>query len=197
MKLTVLTGSPRKNGNTAALTEVFLEECARLGLETECIDLDGARIQPCKGCMVCQDVHDGLGCVQQDDLQQIFDRILLSDVLVFATPIYAWYCTAPMKAFMDRAIYAGNKNYGREKGPALLNGKLVATVVTCGYPVEKGADLWVDGLKRWCKHGKMRYLGEFCRRDMGRNAPFMDEEKELAVRDFAKAVVLSARMEEL
>ena len=57
MKLTVLTGSPRKNGNTAVLTEVFLEECARLGLETECIDLDGARIHPCKGCMVCQDVH--------------------------------------------------------------------------------------------------------------------------------------------
>lgn len=74
-------------------------------------------------------------------------------MIVLATPVYAFFCTAPMKALLDRAIYAGNKNYGRTKGAALLNGKRVASIVTCGYRPDRGADLWEEGLRRWCKHG--------------------------------------------
>lgn len=59
-------------------------------------------------------------------------------MIVLATPVYAFFCTAPMKALLDRAIYAGNKNYGRTKGAALLNGKRVASIVTCGYRPDRG-----------------------------------------------------------
>lgn len=68
-------------------------------------------------------------------------------MIVLATPVYAFFCTAPMKALLDRAIYAGNKNYGRTKGAALLNGKRVASIVTCGYRPDRGADLWEEGLR--------------------------------------------------
>lgn len=93
-----------------------------------------------------------------------------------------------MKALLDRAIYAGNKNYGREKGPALLKGLRVASIVTCGYRPEKGADLWEEGLRRFCRHSRAVYLGMLCRRDLGRSVPFLDQEKEQAAREFARMV---------
>lgn len=119
-------------------------------------------------------------------------------MIVLATPVYAFFCTAPMKALLDRAIYAGNKNYGRTKGAALLNGKRVASIVTCGYRPDRGADLWEEGpAPAGASTGRAEYLGMFCRRDLGKSVPFMDEEKESGVRDFAQAIYLSIRMEEV
>ena len=180
MKFTILMGSPRPQGNTAALLAPFLEECRFLGIQTQCIHLYDKKVGPCLGCMACQDVPDSLGCVQKDDFAQIFQEMEDCDVIVLATPVYAFFCTAPMKALLDRAIYAGNKNYGRTKGAALLTGKRVASIVTCGYRPDRG-----------------EYLGMFCRRDLGKSVPFMDEEKESGVRDFAQAIYLSIRMEEV
>lgn len=54
--------------------------------------------------------------------------------------------TAPFAAELDRLVYGMNKYYGREKGPSLWEGKPVALIATCGYPVEKGADLWEAGM---------------------------------------------------
>jgi len=197
MKFCVLMGSPRKNGNTAALLGPFLEECAAMGVETEMIWLYDKRIAPCLGCMACQDCLDGLGCVQGDDFGEVFQKTAGCDVIVLATPIYSFFCTAPMKALLDRAVYAGTKNYGREKGPKLLAGKRVVSVVTCGYPVEKGADLWEEGLKRFCRHGNLEYMGMFCRRDRGGREPFLTEDRAQAVRVFAQAIRIAVRAEEL
>lgn len=197
MKFTVLMGSPRPEGNTAALLRPFLDECGKMGAETQCFPLDGMALAPCRGCMACQEVQDGPGCAQKDDFQRVFQAMEDCDVVILATPIYSWYCTPPMKALMDRAIYAGNKYYGREKGPSLLEGKRVASVVTCGYRPQEGADLWEQGLRRWCAHGKMEYMGMLCRRDMGRQVPFLDDEKEQAARDFARAIGLAVKTEEL
>ena len=197
MKLCVLMGSPRREGNTAALLRPFLEECKTMGVDAETVWLCDRRISPCQGCKTCQDVLDGLGCIQEDDLQVVFQAMLDCDVIILATPIYAFFCTAPMKALLDRVIYAGVKNYGREKGPRLLEGKRLASIVTCGYPPEEGAGLWEEGLKRFCRHGGLEYMGLFCRRDWGGREPFMNGEREQAVRDFAQAIRLSIREAEL
>ena len=196
MRLCILMGSPRQDGNTAALLAPFLDECGSLGMETETVRLYDRQIGPCLGCKSCQDCLDGLGCVQKDDFEEIFQFMAGCDVIVLATPIYAFFCTAPMKALMDRAIYAGVKNYGRIKGSKLLEGKRAATLVTCGYSPEKGADLWEEGVKRWCRHGKLEYLGILCRRDRGGEEPFMNEEREQAARDFARAIWMTIRLED-
>ncbi len=193
MKFCVLMGSPRREGNTAALLRPFLEECGAMGIETEVIRLYDRAVNPCLGCMICQDCPDGPGCVQDDDFEEIFRAMAGSDVIILATPIYSFFCTAPMKALLDRAIYAGVKNYGAVKGPKLLEGKRMAAVATCGYPPEKGADLWEEGLKRFCRHGGLEYMGIFCRRDWGRRESFMNEEREQAVRDFAQAIRMSVQ----
>lgn len=197
MKFCILMGSPREEGNTAALLRPFLEECGAMGVETEMISLYDRAVNPCLGCMTCQDVPDRPGCVQDDGFEEIFRAMADSDVIVPATPIYAFFCTAPMKALLDRAIYAGTKNYGAVKGVKLLEGRRLAAIATCGYPPEKGADLWEEGLKRFCRHGGLEYMGIFCRRDRGKGEPFMNEERERAVRDFAQAIRMSVRGSEL
>lgn len=197
MKFCVLMGSPRESGNTAALLCPFLEECGAMGVETETIRLYDREVKPCLGCMACQDAAHGPGCVQDDGFEEIFRAMQDSDVIVLATPIYAFFCTAPMKALLDRAIYAGTKNYGAAKGVRLLAGKRLAAIATCGYPPERGADLWEEGLKRFCRHGGLEYMGIFCRRDRGKGEPFLNEEREQAVRDFAQAIRMSVRGWEL
>ena len=188
MKYTIFMGSPNHDGNTAALLRPFLDENQEMGIEQDVIWLYERDVKPCLGCKACQNVTDRLGCVQEDDFQMIFDSIQTSDVLVLATPIYSWYCTPPMKALMDRLIYAGCKYYGEKKQKSAYFMKQVATITTCGYSQDKGADLWEEGLRRWCKHGEMDYLGMYCRRDTGKKDEFMNERVEFDVRDFAHAL---------
>ena len=104
------------------------------------------------------------------------------DLLVLATPIYSWYCTPPMKALLDRLVYGMNKSYGDERGPSLWDGKTLA---------EKGCDLFEEGMRRYCKHSGLRYLGSHAERHLGYGTVFMDEEKELRTREFARELLKS------
>ena len=113
MKYTILMGSPNRAGNTAALLRPFLETNETLGVEQEVIWLYDKEILPCLGCKACQDAAGELGCVRQDDVAEIYHKILESDLIVLATPIYSWFCTAPMKALLDRLFYGGCKYYGK------------------------------------------------------------------------------------
>ena len=185
MKCTVLMGSPRTQGNTAAALAVLLEEMQTLGAECCVFDLYTENPAPCLGCKGCQDTSD-FGCVQEDGLEEIYRAAVDSELLLLASPIYCWFCTAPMKAAMDRLIYATNKFYGSSgQKRTLLKGKAVAALATCGYPAEKGSDLWGEGLRRWCKHGKMEYRGMLTLRDFGGEAPFLNEEYIRQIRAFA------------
>lgn len=100
----------------------------------------------------CQRDWEHPACVLRDDMQPIFESVLSADLLLLASPIYSWYCTAPLKAALDRMVYAMNKYYGDQgRGPSLWRGRAVAAVTTCGYRPERGADLWEEGLRRYCK----------------------------------------------
>ncbi|SBV99944.1 hypothetical protein KL86DPRO_11696 [uncultured delta proteobacterium] len=76
---------------------------------------------------------------------------------MMATPIYSWFCTPPLKSLLDRLVYGMNKYYGEKKGPALWAGKEAAIITTCGYRPEHGADLFEEGMKRYCKHSQLLY----------------------------------------
>ena len=185
MKCTVLFASPRPEGNTRRLLEPCLAELRKLGWETELFSLYGLDIRPCTACRACQKDWNSFGCCQDDDLHPVFASLLSADLILLATPIYSWYCTPPLKAAMDRLVYGMNKYYGAEKGPALWAGKALATLVTCGYPPEKGADLWEAGLKRYARHSRLRYLGMLAEHDPGYKDTFMDPDKALRAADFA------------
>ena len=91
-------GSPRKQGNTAALLRPFSEELALRGHEVETVPLYERDIRPCVACLKCQEDWNDFGCSQWDDVPQLFHRVLDCDLLVLATPIYAWYCTPLVSA---------------------------------------------------------------------------------------------------
>ena len=139
----------------------------------------------CLACRRCQEDWTVFGCAQQDDVQEIFDKVLACDLLVLATPIYSWYCTPPMKTLLDRLVYGMNKFYGAEKGPSLWAGKAVALLTTCGYRPEKGCDLLEEGVRRYCKHSKLTYVGAIAARQRKYGENFMTEDVTAQARAFA------------
>ncbi len=189
MKYCILFASPHADGNTAALIKPFSEALDAAGLIGEVISLYDKNILPCLGCRGCQQDHTAFACVQQDDMQAIAESILASDLIILASPIYSWYCTPPMKAALDRLVYGLNKYYGDIKGPSLWAGRSLALITTCGYRPEKGADLWEEGIRRYCKHSQLSYLGMLSERHLGYDTQFMDEEKALHAKDFAKELL--------
>ena len=94
MNVLILMGSPRLHGNTAELCKPFMEELKENGADVRYVTLADKDIKPCRGCYACQDISSEYGCCQKDDMP--VEDILWADLIVLATPIYAWYCAAPM-----------------------------------------------------------------------------------------------------
>ena len=188
MNILVLLGSPRKNGNTESLANIVWEELFMCGHICRSVRLYDKKISPCLACRGCQKDHTGFGCLQKDDMEEIAELVFWADLILLASPIYSWYCTPPVKSVLDRLVYGMNKYYGEEKGPSLWRGKHLGLITTCGYPAHKGADLWEEGMRRYCKHSGLMYDGMLCERHMGYDIPFMDKEKEENARDFARTL---------
>lgn len=189
MKVTILMGSPRKRGNTAQCLQPFCDELKEQGAEVSVIWLYDKTIGGCRACRKCQADWSGFHCAIADDMDDIAAEVMAGDILVLATPIYSWYCTAPMKAVLDRLVYGLNKYYGDTVGPSLWAGKKVALFTTCGYKPEHGADLFAQGMKRYCKHSKLGYAGLFAERHLGYHTVFMDEAKAAHAREFARRLL--------
>lgn len=185
MKCVILMGSPRKNGNTISIVKPFMERMEKNGVNCELMWLYDLDLRPCIACRACQKDWSIFGCFQKDDMQKVFDKILEKDLIVLATPIYSWYCTPPMKAVLDRLVYGMNKYYGDEKGPSVWKGKNVALITTCGYRPEQGADLWMEGMKRYCKHSMLNFIDMYAERDFGYKSVFMDDDKKMRAEEYA------------
>lgn len=190
MKATIIYGSPRKKGNTAALLAPLMEELEKNGVILDYFDVYEKNIAGCRACLGCQKDKTKISCVVQDDMQPVLNSMAESDLIIVAAPVYAWSAPAPVKAVIDRAIYASCKYYGDDPhGPALLKGKGLALLTTCGYPVDKGADLYEEMMKRYCKHCGLTYVGMLAERQRNLKEAFMDEEKEKHARAFAKSLL--------
>lgn len=191
MHMTVLFASPRgAHSNTRALLVPFLETWRAAGHTAEMFSLFDLHIEPCRACRGCQMDWEHPACVLADDMPAIFDAVLCSDILLLAAPIHSWFCPAPMKAALDRFVYALNKYYGpRGRGPSLLSGKSLAILTTCGYRPEKGVDLFIEGMRRWCGHTDMRYMDALTERHLGYDHTFMDAEKKNRARAFARSLM--------
>ena len=159
MKILILMGSPKENGNTATLLKPFISEMEANNADIKYISLYGKNISPCTACKVCQNILNEYGCPQKDDMYEIVDEIMKADLFILATPIYIWYCTAPMKAMLDR-LYGMMKYYGDTRGPSLLERKKCGIIATCGYDIEYGVSPFEDGIKRFCKHFRIEYAGK-------------------------------------
>lgn len=98
--IVILSGSPRKNGNTNLLCRQFQQGAEEVGHSVRFIPLAEKRIGFCRACDVC--MRNGGACIQKDDMENILCAFQQADVVVLATPVYFYGVSAQMKACIDR-----------------------------------------------------------------------------------------------
>jgi multimeric flavodoxin WrbA/putative sterol carrier protein len=101
MKIIALQGSPRSTGCTQMVLDKFLEGASDQGAEYETIQLSKQTIKPCTGCLSCWLKHPGV-CKIKDDIQKLIEKCKEVDVIVYATPLYAYTMSSYMKHFIER-----------------------------------------------------------------------------------------------
>ena len=116
MKILVITGSPRKNGNSATLADHFIKGAKEAGHEVVRFDAAFKKVHPCIACNSC-----GMNgpCVFKDDFEFVRKHIVEADCVVFATPMYYFGISAQLKAVIDR-FYAINGSIHVPKKAVLL-----------------------------------------------------------------------------
>jgi multimeric flavodoxin WrbA len=122
VKILGLSCSPRKNGNTVALLEEALKGAQQEGAEVELYSVSGKNIQPCDGCWSCTKTGE---CHIKDDMQELYDKMIEADGIIFGTPIYFHSMAAQTKTIIDRTLALG------QPGRSLAN-KVGGVVVVCG-----------------------------------------------------------------
>lgn len=101
MKIFILNGSPRPNGNTATMIDAFMKGAKEAGHTVNSFDVARKTIRGCIACEYCHIKGDGK-CFQKDDMDQIVPSILTCDMLVIASPIYYFTLSAQMQAVIQR-----------------------------------------------------------------------------------------------
>lgn len=124
-------------------------------------------------------------------MEIISAKIIESDILVLATPIYAWYCTSSMKAVIDRLSYGMNKFYGTKGTGSLWRGKKCAIIATHGYERQYATEPFETGIIRLCKHSGLNYLGMYSVRDEDDLASFQTKEAVDGAIAFARKIINS------
>lgn len=100
MRVLVLNGSPRKHGNTELLARAFAKG-AEENNEVEVLPVADFDISPCIGCNYCY-VSEGGKCAKRDDMTIIYEKMMKTDMLVLASPVYFYGISAQLKAVIDR-----------------------------------------------------------------------------------------------
>ena len=104
MRILVLNGSPkRENSDTLRITRAFLEGMQAAEAQAiQTIHVIDRHIEYCTGCFSC--MRNGGTCVHGDDMREILESILQSDLLILSFPLYCYGMPAPLKALLDRTL---------------------------------------------------------------------------------------------
>ncbi len=150
MKILMLVGSYRRNGNTDQVTSLIrahLEEIARrenTPLEVETIHLGQQHIEPCRGCRICFDRGEDK-CPVKDDIPAIKAKMQAADGILIASPIYVDDINGITKNWIDRLAHVCHR-------PEFA-GKSAYSVVTVGSTRLKHAlDTVNMALRCWGYH---------------------------------------------
>ncbi|MCD6515660.1 MAG: flavodoxin family protein [Candidatus Odinarchaeota archaeon] len=124
-----VNGSPRKYGNVSFLLNLALKGAEMEGAKVRIIHLYDYDIKPCLGCLSDDQYTCRYPCVIEDDMRKLYEMVLESNGIIFATPIY-WYApSGVMKNFIDRLTVFENMLY--IDGTCWTEGK-VAGIIAVG-----------------------------------------------------------------
>ena len=133
VKVLSLLGSARRGGNTEQLLESVINGAKNAGAEVETVRLSDLSIAGCLNCGGC----DSKGvCVQKDDMQELFEKLLTYDLILLASPVYFMGVSAWTKAMIDRCQALWVRKYKLEKMPEISR------------DARKGVFISVSGMKK-------------------------------------------------
>lgn len=114
-KIVVITGSPRKKGNSFAMTEAFIRAAEAGGHTVTRFDAALKNVGGCRACETC--FRTGKACSFDDDFNTVAPAILEADAVIFTMPVYWYSIPAQIKGVIDRLfsfVVAGKDIAGKE-----------------------------------------------------------------------------------
>jgi multimeric flavodoxin WrbA len=131
MNVLTLLGSPRSDGNTDRIL-AWVERALRDGKHgAERFHLNALEIRDCAACYACAESEHEPGCALTDDAQMILKKMINADAVVFASPLYMWGVSGPMKQLYDRCLCLV-RGWGGADHRSFVNGTRIAQLITCG-----------------------------------------------------------------
>lgn len=152
MKILGISGSPRKNGNTAFAVKHALEILKTDGFKVKFISLSGKKINPCIGCWKCEKTNK---CFYEDDMDKIIKDLEWCDGLIIGSPVYFGMITGQLKTMMDRCIVM-RPNYG---GSLPMTGK-VGAAIACAYSRNGGQEITIQNIHTFMLQMNMRIISD-------------------------------------
>ncbi len=150
-KIVVITGSPRRKGNSFAMTDAFVKAAEEKGHTVTRFDAALKKVGGCRACETCYST--GKACSFDDDFNTIASAILEADAIVFTMPVYWYSIPAQIKGVIDRifSLVVGGKD---------IAGKECALITCC----EEDDMSVMDGVRipieRMCALNKWKVVGE-------------------------------------
>ena len=104
MKILVFNGSPKRDkSDTMHITRAFLEGMKETAeQDVRIIHVIDKHIEYCTGCFAC--MRNGGDCIHDDEMREILEQILASDLLIWSFSLYCYGMPAPLKALLDRTL---------------------------------------------------------------------------------------------
>ena len=152
MKILGISGSPRKNGNTAFAVRHALEILQGEGAETQFIELAGKDIHHCTGCWACQKDRR---CVFDDDMTAILAAMRACDGLILGSPVYFGMVSGLMKNMMDRTV-PFRPHYDQEME---MSGKVGAGIACAGFR-NGGQETTLQNIHTYLLQQSMRVIND-------------------------------------
>lgn len=159
MVITSVLGSPRRKGNTNRVLGWVEDALQANAHRIDRLNVVEHKVNGCKGCWTCKKFTDRPGCPQKDDAMNLIGKIMESDAIIYASPVYFWGPTAQMKALIDRhcSLVTG---FGTPQWQSLMEGKTLGLVVTCEDAVEDNADHLQHLFRKLAGYLKCTYAGD-------------------------------------
>lgn len=179
MKVLALSGSPRKKGNSEELLHAVVRGMMLQGAQVETVRIVDLEIHPCIGCGGCDKSGE---CIFEDDMWDLYEKIIEADRVILCSPIYFYGITAQAKAFVDRLQALWNKKRiltekGEWQEERDRQGLLVSVAASHGGKLFDGAILTAQ--YAFDAMG-MEYSGEIVARGVDHRGEMAQEKETLA-----------------
>lgn len=139
----ILSGSPRKHGNSDVLCDEFAKGAIEAGNKVEKVFLRNKKIGYCTACYYCRD-HEGI-CAIKDDMTHILELMHQADVIVLASPVYFYSIDAQMKTVIDRTVAQWTKIMNKEFYYIMTCAEENSSAMDCTLECFRGLAICLNG----------------------------------------------------